>query len=172
MRAMILRSCALRATKASAKREPRVKRHHEQKTVPFAADQMFDLITDVEQYPSFIPGCETIAITREWEEEGVQFMEAAMTASFKVYRETVHTRVTMDRAAHKVTVDYLDGPFKHLHNVWTFTDRPDRGDCLIDLYIEFEFRNRGLQLAIKPVFSKAVRRMVRAFDKRARAVYG
>jgi len=84
----------------------------------------------------------------------------------------VHTRVAMDRANHKVTVDYLDGPFKHLHNVWTFTDRATRGDCLIDFYIEFEFRNRILQMAIKPVFNEAVYRMVRAFEKRAMAVYG
>ncbi len=148
-----------------------MKRHREQKTVPFTADQMFDLITDVEQYPSFIPWCERIAVTEEWEEGGIRYMTASMTASFKVYRETVHTRVAMDRAQHEVTVDYLDGPFKHLHNVWTFTDRPDRGDCLIDFYIEFEFRSRVLQLAITPVFSEAVHRMVRAFDDRARTMY-
>lgn len=149
-----------------------MKRHHEQKTVPYSAEQMFELITDVEQYPLFIPWCERLDITKRWEEEGVQFMNASMTASFKVYRDTVHTRVAMDRALHKVTVDYLDGPFKHLHNVWTFTDRPGHGDCLIDFYIEFEFRNRLLQMAIKPVFSEAVTRMVRAFEKRADAVYG
>jgi len=148
-----------------------VKRHHEERTVRFAADQMFDLICDVEQYPSFIPWCEKLTVTRRWEEGGIAYMDASMTASFKVYRETVHTRVTMERAHHKVTVDYLDGPFKHLHNVWTFTDRPERGDCLIDFYIEFEFRNRGLQLAIRPVFNEAVRRMVRAFEKRASEVY-
>ena len=148
-----------------------MKRHHEERTVRFAADQMFDLICDVEQYPSFIPWCEKLTVTRRWEEGGIAYMDASMTASFKVYRETVHTRVTMERAHHKVTVDYLDGPFKHLHNVWTFTDRPERGDCLIDFYIEFEFRNRGLQLAIRPVFNEAVRRMVRAFEKRASEVY-
>lgn len=170
---MTSRSCVKRATSPSASRKAgRLKRHHEEKTVPFTADQMFDLITDVEQYPSFIPWCENLTVTRRWEEEGVQYMDASMTASFKVYRETVHTRVAMDRATHKVTVDYLDGPFKHLHNVWTFTDRSDRGDCLIDFYIEFEFRNRILQMAIKPVFNEAVYRMVRAFENRAMAVYG
>ena len=148
-----------------------MKRHHEEKTVRFTADQMFDLITDVEQYPSFIPWCEKLTVTRRWEEGGAEFMDAAMTASFKVYRETVHTRVVMDRTRHKVTVDYLDGPFKHLHNVWTFTDRPERGDCLIDFYIEFEFRSKLLQVAIKPVFSEAVYRMVRAFETRAGEVY-
>jgi len=148
-----------------------VKRHHEERTVRFTANQMFDLICDVEQYPSFIPWCEKLTVTKRWEEGGIAYMDASMTASFKLYRETVHTRVTMERAHHNVTVDYLDGPFKHLHNVWAFTDRSERGDCLIDFYIEFEFRSKLLQMAIKPVFSEAVYRMVRAFETRADEVY-
>ncbi len=148
-----------------------MKRHHEKKTVPFSAEQIFDLVVDVERYPEFIPWCEKITITKRWQEGDTEFVDASMTAAFKVFRETVHTRVTMKRTEREVIVDYLDGPFKHLHNVWKLSDR-EQGGCLIDFYIEFEFRSRLLQMAIQPIFSEAVYRMVGAFDRRAHAVYG
>ncbi len=148
-----------------------MKKHREKKTVRYSAEQMFDLVTDIEKYPEFIPWCENLHITKRWEEDGVAYMEAAMTVSFKVHRETVHTRVTMKRDPLEVVVDYLDGPFRHLHNVWKFEDR-ERGGSFIDFYIEFEFRSRVLQSAMSVVFSEAVRRMVSAFDMRAYRIYG
>ena len=160
-----------------------MKKHREKKTIRYSAEQIFDLVTDVEKYPEFIPWCENLHITKRWEEDGVEYMEAAMTISFKIHRETVHTRVTMKRDPLEVVVDYLDGPFKHLHNVWKFEDRPPRGSgspggseqgvgSIIDFYIEFEIRSRVLQAAMNVVFGEAVRRMVSAFDARAHQVYG
>ena len=148
-----------------------MKKHREKKIVRYSAEQIFDLVTDVEKYPEFIPWCESLSITRQWEEDGVDYMDASMTVSFKIHRETVHTRVTMKRDPLEVVVDYLDGPFKHLHNVWKFADRP-RGGSEIDFYIEFEIRSRILQTAMNVVFGEAVRRMVGAFDDRAHQVYG
>ena len=42
----------------------------------------------------------------------------------------------------------------------------------VDFFVEFEFHSRILQAAIGVVFNEAVRRMVKAFLKRARDVYG
>ena len=42
----------------------------------------------------------------------------------------------------------------------------------MDFFVDFEFRSRILQAAIGVVFNEAVRRMVGAFRKRARDVYG
>jgi coenzyme Q-binding protein COQ10 len=42
----------------------------------------------------------------------------------------------------------------------------------VDFFVDFEFRSRILQAAIGVVFNEAVRRMVNAFLKRARDVYG
>ncbi len=65
---------------------------------------------------------------------------------------------------------YENGPFRYLKNQWTFT--PDKRGCRVDFFVDFEFRNRILQAAIGVVFNEAVRRMVNAFLKRARDVYG
>ena len=62
------------------------------------------------------------------------------------------------------------GPFRYLNNQWVFTSTP--GGTRVDFWVDFEFRNRLLQAAIGVVFAEAVKRMVSAFLKRARDVYG
>ena len=80
------------------------------------------------------------------------------------------TRVGLDRPK-SVDVVYHEGPFRHLTNHWTF-EPDDRGNCIIDFYIDFEFRSRTLQKLIGKLFNEAVQRMVNAFEKRARSLYG
>jgi coenzyme Q-binding protein COQ10 len=67
-------------------------------------------------------------------------------------------------------VRYENGPFRYLNNDWLF--HPDSRGCLVDFAVDFEFRSRILQMAIGAVFNEAVRRMVNAFERRARAIYG
>ena len=62
------------------------------------------------------------------------------------------------------------GPFRYLNNTWGFS--PDAAGCKVDFFVDFEFRSRILQAAIGVVFNEATRRMVNAFLKRAREVYG
>jgi coenzyme Q-binding protein COQ10 len=75
----------------------------------------------------------------------------------------------MDRPG-LIKVSYENGPFRYLNNSWKFSADP-RG-CHVDFFVDFEFRSRLLQSAIGVVFHEAVRRMVHAFLKRAREVYG
>jgi coenzyme Q-binding protein COQ10 len=89
---------------------------------------------------------------------------------FKVFRERFTSRVGLDRP-HRVDVVYHEGPFRYLTNHWTF-ESDDRGNCVIDFYVDFEFRSRTLQKLIGKLFNEAVQRMVNAFEKRARSLYG
>ena len=65
---------------------------------------------------------------------------------------------------------YENGPFRYLNNQWEFLPHPQ--GCEVDFFVDFEFRSRILQATIGVVFNEAVRRMVGAFNKRARQVYG
>ena len=67
-------------------------------------------------------------------------------------------------------VRYEKGPFRYLNNQWEFLPHPQ--GCEVDFFVDFEFHSRILQAAIGLVFNEAVRRMVGAFRKRAREVYG
>lgn len=140
--------------------------HAEKRVLPYTPQQLFDLVADIERYPEFLPWCVAARIRDRHEDRLV----AEMVIGFKMFRERFTSRVKLDREAWRIDVAYADGPFKYLTNQWIFEDHPQ--GCVIDFYVEFEFRSRLLQRLIQALFHEAVRRMVRAFEARARDLYG
>jgi len=139
--------------------------HAERQIVPYRPEQLFDIVADVAKYPQFLPWCVAARI-RTRTADG---LVADLTIGFGPFRETFTSRVTLDRPR-RVKVRYENGPFRYLNNQWDFLAHPN--GCEVDFFVDFEFRSRILQAAIGVVFNEAVRRMVGAFNKRARAVYG
>jgi len=139
--------------------------HAERKSVPYRAEQLFDLVADIGKYPQFLPWCVGARVRTRTETEAV----ADLTIGFGPFRESFTSRVTLQRPD-RIMVRYENGPFRYLKNQWIFTPKPD--GCTVDFFVDFEFRSRLLQAAIGVVFHEAVRRMVQAFHKRAREVYG
>ena len=141
--------------------------HAEKRPVPYTSDQMFDLVADVRRYPEFLPWC---LAARVRERQGDTLL-ADLVIGFKMIRERFSSRVVLDRPARTINVSYADGPFKYMANHWRFEPAPG-GGCLIDFYVDFEFKSAILQRLIGVLFNEAVRRMVAAFEGRARQLYG
>jgi coenzyme Q-binding protein COQ10 len=139
--------------------------HAERQIVPYRPDQLFELVADVGKYPEFLPWCVAARVRSRTDQE----LRADLTIGFGPFRETFGSRVTLDRP-HSVRVAYEKGPFRYLNNEWDFL--PHKSGTEVDFFVDFEFRSRILQAAIGVVFNEAVRRMVNAFQKRARDVYG
>lgn len=131
---------------------------------------MFDLVADVEKYPSFIPHCAALRVLSSSEGEARGALTAEMVVAYLGFREKFRCRVELERAARRIRVEYLDGPFRRLHNEWRFTDIS--GGSEIDFTIEFEFKNILLQAAASAVFERVFLRMSEAFIERAHVVYG
>lgn len=140
--------------------------HAEKRKMPYSAEQLFDLVAGVEKYPAFLPWCLECRVTRR---EGDVFY-ADLTIGFKMVREHFTSRVTALRPDH-IHVEYLSGPMKYLSNHWRFLPEPD-GGCVVDFFVDFEFRNPLLRGMIGAFFERAVTKMVEAFEKRAAALYG
>ena len=138
--------------------------HHETRFLPQTADQLFDLVSDVEDYPNFLPWCVALRVTGNQD----NIIRADMVVGFKMIREKFTSKVTLT-PKERIDVEYLDGPFRYLENCWLFIEK--EGGCEIDFFIDFEFRSRLLQKIMEPLFHEAVRRMVRAFEKRAAERY-
>ncbi len=145
-------------------------RHSETRSLPYSAQQMYDLVADVARYPEFLPWCAAARINSLTENGNTRVMEADLVISFKVFRERFASRVTLFDDTHKIDTKYLDGPFKFMHSTWAFRDT-DTG-CDVDFHVDFEFRNAILQKLIGVVFNEAMHRIVRAFDDRAHVLYG
>lgn len=135
------------------------------------ADQMFDLVADVERYPEFVPLCQSLKVRqRTTDAEGREVIVADMTVSFKLVRESFTSRVTLDRPNLKILVEYLRGPFSKLENRWTFTARgEDASD--VGFFIAYEFKSRMLAILMGAMFDAAFQRFVSAFEARADAIY-
>ena len=140
--------------------------HHERRSLPHSAAQMYDLVADVRRYPEFLPWVSAIRIRQEDETE----MLADMIVGFKALRETFSSRVV--KAPHSsIVVDYLDGPMKHLHNQWLFEDAAG-GGSIVDFTVDFSFRNRVFEALAGQFFDSALRKMTSAFTERADDLYG
>jgi len=140
--------------------------HAEKKLLPYTPEQLFDLVADIERYPEFLPWCVGARVRERKDNE----ILGDLLIGYKMVRERFTSRVVLYRPDH-IDVSYSEGPFKYLSNHWYFIAQGD-GGCLIDFYVDFEFRSRVLQKIMEMFFNEAVKRMVSAFEARAHALYG
>ncbi len=146
-------------------------RFSSKRRVPHSAEQMFDLVADVERYPEFVPLCHSLKIRQRTKRpDGTEVVVADMTVSFKLVRESFTSQVTLDRPNLKIQVEYLRGPFKNLENRWTFEPKGD-DVCDVGFYLSYEFKSRMLATLMGAMFDTAFARFSSAFEKRADAIY-
>ena len=143
--------------------------HAEQRVLPYRPRQLYDLVADVGRYPEFLPWCLAARVRNRSDE----LVIADLVVGFRMIRERFTSRVGLhdvDGEPLKIDVSYVEGPFRYLNNHWVFFEHEE--GCLLDFYVDFEFHSRMLQKAMQPLFNEAVKRMVRAFEGRARDLYG
>ncbi len=140
--------------------------HAEKRVMPYRPEQLYGLVADVARYPEFLPWCLAVRIR----DRQADLIVADLVIGFKMIRERFTSRVSLDEAGRRIDVTYIEGPFKYLTNHWVFEDDP--GGCKVDFFVDFEFRSRLLQKVFQPLFHEAVRRMVSAFEARARQLHG
>ncbi len=136
----------------------------EKRRLPYTPGQLYDLVADVERYPEFLPWCLAAKIRKR----NGAVIHADLVIGFKMFRERFTSKITLS-PPDRIDVAYADGPFRYLDNHWIFVPTPDGSE--IDFFVDFEFKNRVLQKVIEVLFNEAVRRMVAAFEARAKALY-
>ena len=137
----------------------------EDRTFPYSAKQMYDLVADVKEYPNFLPWC---IGARLYDIRENNFY-ADLIIGFKVFRERFTSHVMLERG--KIEIDYVKGPLSHLHNLWEFKDL-DGGGSSLHFEVDFEFKNKLFQKMVGGLFTEAVHRMVASFETRAEELYG
>ena len=144
--------------------------HEENRILPFAPEQMFAIVADIERYPEFVPGCDALRIVDYQKVGEIKRLTAEMVVSFQVLRERYTSSVTLDPEHGKIEAHHLKGPFHHLDTVWRFA--PHAGGSEVNFRIDFAFKNPILSAASRLVFDKMARKMADAFVARAQAMYG
>ena len=140
--------------------------HAEVRVLHHPAEQLFDLVADVEKYPEFLPWCVDARIRRRED----SLVVADLVIGYRVFRERFTSTVVLSRPD-RIDVTYAEGPFRYLNNHWIFV--PEGSDsCTIDFFVDFEFHSRVLQVVAERVFGETVKLMVHAFERRADELFG
>lgn len=133
--------------------------------VKFSAQQMFDLVNDIESYPKFLPWCSGSRILKR--EQNI--VEAELSISKSGFQKNFSTRNVLENGK-KMSVSLLDGPFSHLTGEWHFLAlREDASKISLDL--DFELSGKLASLAFGAVFNQICNTMVSSFTQRAKEVY-
>jgi ribosome-associated toxin RatA of RatAB toxin-antitoxin module len=139
---------------------------HKSVFLGYSAQQMFDLVAAIEDYPKFLPWCGGVDVR----ERGENSIVASLGINYHGVRQSFTTS-NVNTPSSSIKMRLVDGPFKALDGVWTF--KPLREDaCKIELDLHYEFSSMILEQLIGPVFGMIANSMVDSFCKRAETVYG
>lgn len=136
--------------------------------MPHLPDRLFDLVTDLEAYPRFIPNCKAMEVRNEPSDPRVRY--AKMTLSFGPLTQAYTSRVTADPVAHTVNAKAVDGPFSFLDSNWTIT--PEGEGSRVRFDIDFKFNNPLIAAVAEPAFAAKQEEIMDAFAREADRRYG
>lgn len=132
----------------------------------YSAEQLFALVSDIESYPQFVPGCVATRIL-ERRPDGTWLVDNVFGAG--PLRQRFMSRARPE-APHRLEVVSQDGPWRRFAMLWTF--RPEGDGCSVDVELELSLRSPLLSSLAGAGLSQIEPRIVRAFEERAERLYG
>jgi len=133
--------------------------------VNYSAQQMFELVNDIEAYPQYMEGCvgaKVLARGEDWVEARLELSKAGVTQSFVTRNQL--------QAPQLMSMQLVEGPFKRLQGAWRFTPLNDTA-CKVSFSLEFELQNRLLGMAVGKLFESVSNKQVDALCARAQQIY-
>jgi ribosome-associated toxin RatA of RatAB toxin-antitoxin module len=133
--------------------------------VPYSAEQMYQLVNQVDDYPKFLNWCSDASILKQ--------TSAQITASVKINKSGFNqsfTTINTLTPNQRIDMQLKEGMFKQLKGAWVFTQLNDSA-CKIELTLAFSFSSKIVDLAISPIFTSIANSQLEAFVARAKVVY-
>ncbi len=133
--------------------------------MPYSAEQMYQLVNQVDDYPKFLNWCSDASILKQTSDQiiaSVEINKSGFNQSFT----TINTLTPNQR----IDMKLKEGMFKQLNGTWVFTKLNDQA-CKIELSLNFSFSSKILDLAISPIFTSIANSQLEAFVARAKVVY-
>lgn len=134
--------------------------------LPHSARQMFDLVNDIERYPSFLPNCQSARVLSTSEDELV----GELCLGKAGIRQRFVTRNHL-RPPEAIDMELVEGDFSRFDAQWRFESLAENA-CKVTLEMDFAFRSRLIHLAAGALFRDIAGEMVQAMAARAKTIYG
>ena len=146
-----------------------MKRFYE-RHVPHLPERMYEIVSDLEDYPRFIPNCRAMQVRPDPAASGVDSRLARMTLSFGPITQAYTSRVTLDPQARTIRAKAVDGPFSYLDSVWSF--EPEGQGTRVRFEIDFKISNPLIAAVAEPAFAAKQEEIMRAFSDEADRRFG
>jgi len=138
---------------------------HRSALVPYSAQQMFDLVNDIEAYSLFLPWCRSSEVLSQSDAE----IRARVEIAAGPLNQSFVTRNSLIRGE-SIQMKLEKGPFSRLDGYWRFESLQAQG-CKVSLELHFDFPNFMMRVTMTPMFNQIANTLVDAFVQRARIVY-
>jgi coenzyme Q-binding protein COQ10 len=135
------------------------------KDIPCSKENLIKMVLDIEKYPEFVPWCLNGKIHRKNEKGDITEITADLTIGKSFFNETYKSLVIYNKKESSILVQNIDGPLKHLENRWLFKQTGENSE--IDFSIDFELKNKILNLLMIKSFDIGLKKIADAFEKRA-----
>tara|TARA_Y100001960_G_C14167608_1_gene583824 strand:+ start:98 stop:547 length:450 start_codon:yes stop_codon:yes gene_type:complete len=135
------------------------------KEIPCSKEKLIKMVLDIEKYPEFVPWCLESKIHTNIDKGKTIEITADLTIGKSFFRETYKSFVIYDKSSDSIRVTNVDGPLKHLENKWFFKQSNENSE--VDFHIDFELKNKILNLLMIKTFDIGLKKIADAFEKRA-----
>jgi ribosome-associated toxin RatA of RatAB toxin-antitoxin module len=132
---------------------------------PYTPAQMYALVSDIENYPNYLPWCASSTVLSQ---DGNRVVGRVDIAYLKV--KAHFTTENINTPNQRIDLNLVDGPFKHLKGHWIFTPLGASG-CKVEFRLDYKFSNIIIEKIIGAVFEFVIKNIVDAFVKKAREIY-
>jgi len=135
------------------------------KEIPCSKENLIKMVLDIEKYPEFVPWCIDAKIHNKNDKGNKIEIIADLTIGKSFFKETYKSFVIYNKFSDSIHVTNIKGPLKHLENKWFFKQVGNNSE--INFHIDFEIKNKILNLLMIKSFDIGLKKIANAFEKRA-----
>ena len=135
------------------------------KKIPCSKKNLIAMVLDIEKYSEFVPWCLDSKIHEKIDKGDVTEIKADLTIGKSFFRDTYKSFVIYYKSVDTIYVTNIDGPLKHLENKWLF--KQDGNSSEVEFHVDFELKNKILNVLMIKYFDKGLKKIADAFEKRA-----
>ena len=132
-------------------------------------EDLINLVLKIEDYPKFIPYCLNAKIYEKKFENENQLIIADLTIGKGPFKDTYKSDVKYSKKEGIIFVKNIDGPLKYLNNKWQF--KSDGNSTEVSFHVDFELKNKFLNIIITKSFKYGLDKIADAFQKRAEELF-
>ena len=135
------------------------------KKIPCSKKNLIEMVLDIEKYPEFVPWCLGGKIHDKIDKGDTIEIKADLTIGKSFFKDTYKSFVIYNKSEDSIHVTNINGPLKHLANEWFF--RQDGDSSEVEFQVDFELKNKILNVLMIKFFDLGLKKIADAFEKRA-----